>query len=169
MTEAEIQNAFWHSKHVGAEIIMPNYRPAGWWECDVWVVTSSGYSHEYEIKRTLSDFNADFKKVKKSYWGNPARSKHENLESKHKRAPKTFTYIVTADIIDQIKVPEYAGLIVVKQIEDLDQLRPGQADIYFKQVKQAPIINAKAKPTAREIERAKISCYFRMWNDRRKT
>ena len=46
---------------------LPRYTPKGWWECDVFELTTSGYFREYEIKTSLSDFRNDAKKFKSGW------------------------------------------------------------------------------------------------------
>lgn len=101
MTERTIQRQLFWRYHSGAAAIMPNYTPIGWYECDLFIVTKSLYSVEYEIKITVQDFRADARK----------RRKHQRLRGRTGWLPTRFFYVVPKGLIDPSEVPEYAGLI----------------------------------------------------------
>ena len=100
------------------------------WESDFLLKTKSGYWYEAEIKISLSDFKADFKKkekhqilengfkIWKSWKYNPlTKEKIEyNKEVKTKR-PNYFTYAVPWYLEEQVKplLPKYAGLLVLDE------------------------------------------------------
>ena len=100
------------------------------WESDFLLKTKSGYWYEAEIKISLSDFKADFKKkekhqilengfkIWKSWKYNPlTKEKIEyNKEIKTKR-PNYFTYAVPWYLEEQVKplLPKYAGLLVLDE------------------------------------------------------
>ena len=99
-------------------------------ESDFLLKTKSGYWYEAEIKISLSDFKADFKKkekhqilengfkIWKSWKYNPlTKEKIEyNKEVKTKR-PNYFTYAVPWYLEEQVKplLPKYAGLLVLDE------------------------------------------------------
>ena len=91
------------------------------WESDLWFLTKSNLSYEIEIKITKADFKNDFKKEKK----------HMILETKDDKKktlrPNFFYYAVPENLIDVSEVPEYAGLIYMKEYFP-----------YFDVVKSAP-------------------------------
>ena len=62
LSERLIQKKLYH-RLFGNRLVLPNFTPNGWFECDIWVLTKSGYGREYEIKLTVSDFKADAKKM----------------------------------------------------------------------------------------------------------
>lgn len=62
ITELDIQIALWKDLQSSRDLVMPNYTPKKWFECDVMAVTKAGYLEEYEIKLSASDFKADAKK-----------------------------------------------------------------------------------------------------------
>ena len=170
MTEAQIQNEVWRDRHTAAQIIMPNFTPRDWWECDIWLVTKAGYVQEYEIKLTASDYAADFGKATKrgrlvhsdkqgSKWHTTTIKKHDRLAQAHETAPKTFSYLMPMDLAEACTVPDYAGLI---------GLTKRGRWIGFTEIKKAPIIN-DAKVSDRDLNKARTACYFRMWNDRRRS
>ena len=80
-------------------------------EADVFSLTNSLFSYEYEIKISRSDFRADFKKT----------FKHKLLSKKADYLPSAtlymtanyFYYVTPKDLVKVEEVPEYAGLIYV--------------------------------------------------------
>ncbi len=107
------------------------------WESDYFGLTKSGYAIEIEIKISLSDFRADFKKQEKHIqlqnpagwyqsWRSESVSKcgiHEGkyfygaeccqVRFKKRFAPNRFYYCVPDYLVDKIELPIYAGLYVV--------------------------------------------------------
>ena len=116
----------WKSTH---QYVMENLYVFDW-ESDFLLKTKSGYWYEAEIKISLSDFKADFKKkekhqilengfkIWKSWKYNPlTKEKIEyNKEVKTKR-PNYFTYAVPWYLEEQVKplLPKYAGLLVLDE------------------------------------------------------
>jgi len=79
------------------------------WESDFFCQSRSGYLIEVEVKVSVSDFNADFKKEKHKYLSGQDNSK--------KFIPNKFYYAVPEEISSKIQVPEYAGLIVISNFK----------------------------------------------------
>lgn len=73
------------------------------WECDVLEITKAGYSHEYEVKISRSDFKADFSKQKRG------KSKYDILQTGER--VNYFSYICPPELISPDEVPTWAGLI----------------------------------------------------------
>lgn len=111
-------------------LFVTNYTGCGLPECDVLRITESNIVYEYEIKNSRSDFKADFKKI----------HKHEVLQGKHKDNPQYnkykdfyyteeylnenwgsvgranhFYYVCVEGLIKENEIPEYVGLIYVKE------------------------------------------------------
>lgn len=97
----------------------------GAFERDLLRLMKSGYWHEIEIKRTVADFRADFKK---SYdpWlfkDNQSRTKHETLQAREipfkdndyakglHVQPKRFYFALPRGIVDSEEVPEPYGIL----------------------------------------------------------
>jgi hypothetical protein len=74
------------------------------WESDFFCVSGSGYSYEFEVKISKSDFKHDFLK-----------EKHKWLSGGDgwKFIPNRFYYVVPDGIIDITDIPSYAGLILI--------------------------------------------------------
>lgn len=70
------------------------------WECDLLSITPARFVHEYEIKRTMPDYHADF--------ANKAR-KHIALGHKFNEYRPNYFWFVTCDLA--IEPPAYAGWI----------------------------------------------------------
>lgn len=75
----------------------------GWGESDFLSITRAGLITECEIKRSRSDFKADFKK----------KQKHELLAKRKNSPVQYFYYVCPEGIIDVKDLPPYAGLIHV--------------------------------------------------------
>lgn len=79
------------------------------WESDFIGVTRSNYIHEFEIKTSLADFNADVNK----------KAKHQLLRMFYKSPsqthmiPKRFYYAVSGFWVEVSSVPDFAGLIMI--------------------------------------------------------
>lgn len=90
--------------------VAPNIKLKGYgWESDLVAIRKSGFLDEIEIKRTLADFRADFKKA--DYHG--ARKKHSMLAN-GELLPNYFYFYTTDELYEQIKdeIPDHAGAIV---------------------------------------------------------
>lgn len=108
MNESQIQAILmrWVLDYKSHQMATPNITSVYWWECDLLSITRAGYSHEFEIKRTASDYAADFKhKV----------AKHDRLSNPktfssafQARIPNYFWYVT--DAFD-VEPPPYAGWI----------------------------------------------------------
>ena len=120
---------------------LPNYAPAGWWECDVFEVTDAGYWHEFEVKVSRADFLADARKTKWGPWVSQkdrreSVSKHELLAQRAKTGPSRFTFVTPAGLIPIEDVPEWAGLI------EASRLKNGYS-LYLKTVRPAPRLHSE--------------------------
>lgn len=117
MTEREIQRTlFWQFR--SGLIVLPNYTPADWFECDLFHITRAGYWHEHEIKLTVSDFKADEKKARAGYrYGvvTKGRSKHERLAAGDPAGPTCFWFVFPAGMVEPSSVPAWAGIKVIAQ------------------------------------------------------
>lgn len=105
MNEREIQQVLFDHFLSRSAIMIPNYMPFFWFECDLFQVTKSLYWVEFEVKISFNDFRADFKKT----------GKHSALKLGESHGPRRFWYVVTEDIAERVQaeLPAYAGLIVV--------------------------------------------------------
>lgn len=108
------------------------------WESDYFSVTSSGYCYEVEIKLSKSDFKADFSKFKHKIFSNIEKKlmvvKGREMKTYDKALkmdvmvstidirnvcsylmPNKFYFCCPDGLISVEDVPEYAGLIYVKE------------------------------------------------------
>lgn len=116
VTAKLITVALWWKLRSASEVVIPRYTPAKWWECDVWRLTKSRFTEEYEIKLSVADFKADARKAKDLWNWNEVEKKYDRSAShKHQQlsngeGPNRFWYVAPEGIgIDE--VPEWAGLI----------------------------------------------------------
>lgn len=111
---------YWHFR-ASSDLLLPRYTPLKWWECDMWRLTKNGYTDEFEIKLSVSDFKADFGKVDSSrmrynevtthFEECAPRVKHELLKSSAE-GPNRFWFVLPEEIAAKVEIPAYAGLII---------------------------------------------------------
>jgi hypothetical protein len=164
MTERSIQKSlFWHFRS-GSQILVPNYTPLDWWECDFFRVLKSGYTAEYEIKLSISDFKADFKKSDqlwhRDYTKRGEVKKHDELsgETSHKSRPNYFSFVVSEEVADKVRplIPEYAGLMIARQ---------AGKSVYVWVEKKPPRLHKEKKETDWFSDLGQMF-YHRFWNQR---
>lgn len=163
LSEKSIQVHLW--KHLDLkkyQIVVPNYTPAGWFECDMFGVTRAGIGIEYEIKISSSDLRADQKK-------SAVFTKHDMLAGKtplrgpsrhapYESGPSRFYYVVSDNVATD-GIPDWAGLIVVHVVA---------GKIRLVEVKPAALRHSVKVPQA-VIDHMRRVCYWRFWNLRVKT
>ena len=107
VTTSEMEVAI--AKHFGIRkhIIVPNL---SWGffnhECDMFLIRTTGYGFEVEIKRSVSDFRADFKK------------KHGHVD-KQNRIIQLY-YAFPKELLSKVKaeVPDECGIITIEKLSD---------------------------------------------------
>lgn len=113
----------------GYDIAIPNFFVDSY-EMDVFMLKSTGYIYEYEIKISRSDFKADFNK-KRCY---KSDTKHVEI-SAGKRSCNRFYFVVPEGLITIDECPKYAGLIYYTDYGD------NYNDRILSTVKAAPVIH----------------------------
>ncbi len=109
-TEGEIQRALNLEYLSNPKFLVHNLYVFGW-ESDYLAKTAAGYWYEVEIKISLADFKADFKKT----------DKHNALRNRgwvgREAVPNYFSYCVPKPLMDKVRplLPDYAGLIGVSE------------------------------------------------------
>lgn len=111
------------SKHL--DPCCPNIYTPGWFESDFAVVTQrSFFWHEFEIKVSVSDYRADFRKGNDSrrqkyegpypnwYYCPWSEPKHATLARKATPGPNYFWFVMPEAIAFKVKIPKYAGLLI---------------------------------------------------------
>lgn len=156
-SEHTIQNHLYWLYHSSSALVLPNYTPVRWWECDFFRITRAGYFLEYEIKRTVADFQKD-KKKKSTRWtggmGRPFKrehdKKHDLLAAGSTRGPKQFWYVVPTGLVAAEDVPGHAGLIYMDGSQE---------------EKPAPILH-RNKVDDDVLTHARSVCYHHFWHER---
>lgn len=110
--------------------ICANFQTLNLQECDVISVSPSGYLFEFEIKTSVSDFKADFKKtVKHDRLNNgdgvfyPPKNKLGEQRTEFLLC-SYFWYVCPACLIREDMVPEYAGLIWIHYDGRIEYRKP---------------------------------------------
>jgi len=151
MTERNIQRALYWRHRGGCQIMLPNYTPFVWQECDLFIVLKSGYSIEYEIKLSAADFRADFRKSKHDVLRNPVATRF---------VPTRFFYAVPEGLVSVDDIPEYAGLVYCRSLKN----RPA-GPLRIDVAREAPRLG-KVKVNDRIVTHMKGAAYYRFWNER---
>ena len=103
LTEHQAQCAIIYPRYARGHIVLPNYTPPKWWECDVFEITKAGYFREYEVKCSRSDFFNDSLKTRGK------RNKHKLLQQG--KGPVQFWFVTPQGLVEKAEVPAFAGLI----------------------------------------------------------
>lgn len=134
------------------------------WESDYFGMTRAGYCIEVEIKISVSDFNADSKKIDKhrsfqfpsswyrTGWTSPQKEGSRYcstvgkttwqgpstaVDFKKSFTPNRFYYCVPWEIADKIEVPSYAGLLIA----DIQPGWSGGFKMKINQQRPAPLLH----------------------------
>lgn len=165
ISEAEMQRAFYGSFCSRYELVANNlYFSWCGGEMDIFGLRKSGFIDEIEIKRSVSDFKADFKKTV------AFRQSHESFYppgtySRFDRVPKHealkagahscnyFSFYLPADIVDKCEIPDHAGLYVFAP------------DNYFciREVKKAPRLHTRKISDHNKYHTAR-KMHYRYWD-----
>ena len=159
MKESIIQDRLYLEMFGSASLMVPNYTPLDWWECDFFSVTKANYMVEHEIKASRSDFFADSKKETKTFNHENGkcfvRRKHDLLNQGYEKGPRQFWFIVPEGLVEEREVPNFAGFKTVTP----------KGRILIK--KKAPFLH-KVKIEEQVLNHARSVFYYRYWNLRRK-
>jgi len=109
--------------------------------CDLLAISRAGYATEYEVKVSLSDWNADRNKDK---W-----------KSQNRRFVKRFVYAIAPQL--EHKIPDWLtpdmGVVVVDRLHSLRVIRTGTNN------NEAPKVPGVA------LQRLLHNCYSRLWTN----
>lgn len=153
MCEHHIQRALRNRHRSSARIMLPNYTPPGWYESDLYVVTASMYTIEYEIKLTVADFKADWNKG----------DKHMRLRDGTMRYPTRFYFAVPEGLLQPEDVPDYAGLVYLRWLFEYPHDRGAAPRETI--VRLAPRLST-TKVTEATIDAMRQTAYHRFWTER---
>lgn len=146
ITTIEMEEAISRLYGIRKNIIVPNlsWGLSGMHECDVFIVKSSGYAVEVEIKRTKSDLLADFKKP------------HGHSDNRIRE----FFYALPENLLKTCTelIPEHAGIISCYR-------SPWRTrnDVYAKEIRPATIRKTARKLTTEEQFKVAKLGTMRIW------
>jgi hypothetical protein len=118
------------------------------WEADVFTINKNRFVYEFEIKRSIPDMRADFRKKKvkhQLYSSNMIDGYHSpyqlsHLEKLKESKPNRFYYVLPPELAEakliQELVPDYAGLLTFNFDDDGVLFWRS-----FKRLKQAPFMH----------------------------
>ncbi|MBI3654028.1 MAG: hypothetical protein HY231_23605 [Acidobacteria bacterium] len=149
LTERQIQQALYVWRFRKGDLLwVPNSCCFGW-EADFISLSRAMYATEYEIKISVADFKAEFKKKP---------DKHNHLLNEKKSRPNYFYFVAPTGLIGVEDVPEYAGLILIAK----NGLFPYNA---IQVVKKARLLHKRKLSEQSLMQLAKSLCY-RFWRMR---
>ena len=169
------QNAIYilAQRRYAANLCVPRYTPRGWWECDLFEVTATGFFREYEVKLTVADFKADAKKVSQRFLGyDEAGSgykrqyaderKHDFLVQASSRGPSRFWYVTPERLLKPEMLPSWAGLIELwTHTRRTVSGAPCGDYVREHEIVKAPQLH-REKIDPKITEHARGVCYYRM-------
>lgn len=179
MNSKLIQHALYNQFGNAAALMIPNYTPAHWFECDMLRVTKAGFMDEFEIKVSVADFKVDalkgpteherarmasYSEADQKRFKFEFRSKHQRLAEGDTRGPCRFWFVMPEEIASKVEIPSWAGMITVgiyrKHVRLLN-LYP-----HHPSHRKAPQLH-KAKVDPAVLTNARGVFYHRYWNIRR--
>lgn len=121
VNEKSVSIQLYWSLRSASDLLIPRYTPRDWWECDMWRLLPSGFTAEYEIKLTVSDFRADAKKEKRERmifdpelrkWNDVGSANKHELLAANTVGPNRFYYVIPVQMENLVEIPEWAGLLL---------------------------------------------------------
>ena len=165
LTEGTIARALW-MKFGRQAYAAPNIHFFAF-ESDLLILRKSGLITEYEIKLTKSDFKADFKKkarIRFKKTRERAHAKHGlgNMMTRHeyleaRLGANRFYYVIPEELLPEISVPHWAGLITCRPSRSMDHC-------WIDQRKPAKLIHSTSFPDSAK-SKILLSTYYRYWQN----
>jgi len=145
--EAEVQLALfdWLNER-RRMMILANFQPRGWRECDIFSITDALYFHEIEVKVSRSDFSAEFTNKRYKHM---VMSSDERYKNEKKYMPRTYCFACPSGLLREEDMPEHAGLIWVER----DGALWGQLRHRVEIVKEPPILRDAMKMSDEQMLR----------------
>jgi len=167
-TEGWFQWVYWHDRISSRDLVIPNLKPAGWWDCDIFAILKSGYSEEIEIKISVADYKNDFKKKRnghqEQYMGREPVKKHDLLAARSTKCPNRFWFMVPSGMLDGIEIPEYAGLIEVCNPDGISSRSGEPITPSLHVAKKAPLLHrdkSRMLTDRKQHEKLRVQLYWR--------
>lgn len=134
-------------------------------ESDLLILRKSGTVVEYEIKLSVSDYNAGLRKkqVINPHNKNCRQNKiwdHQKYTTRHQylqngMGANMFYYVAPEEVLEQVDIPEWAGVIAVEPNRTQDSCGSWM-------IKKAPFLH-KDEPSKKLKEKILTSCYYKYW------
>ena len=169
VTDRRIQQSYRHEFFNRYDFMAPNiFIDGGHFECDIMGIRPSGFVDEIEMKCTVSDYKADFKK-QSSYAGwwdnkkgincNPRGNKHESIQS-GRLICNYFSFLVPIEIVEKIDVPDYCGLYAWHQPSH------NRFNLQIETIKKAPKLHNEKRLNDKAKMRILLKLQYRFWDIR---
>ena len=160
----DMQLAYHNMNWEKYELMLPNCHVNAGYEMDILCLRKKWYVEEIEIKTSVSDFRADFKKTITEWRelvGPLPQGQRWRMQvfptNKHKElqagclVSNYFSFLVPEDLSEKIEIPDYAGLYIYI----------GNGRI---QHRKAPKLLHKNKPSIQTLYHWSRKCSFRYWD-----
>lgn len=161
----DLQKAFYSHTWQRYELVAPNlYLNGKSNEMDIFGARKSGYVDEIEIKLSLPDFKADFKKYSTSYTKGPPYRRIDRLKHDLLREGlldcNYFSFLMPEDLAERCEIPDYAGLYIYKPPFKTHSWAKRRAMV--SEVKRAPLLH-KRKITDKQKYNVVRKMAYRYW------
>lgn len=136
-----------------------NFYRCGYNESDVFMIHKSNMLvTEFEVKISINDFKADFKKTFK-HW------KMQNpLSGEHSYCPSYFYYSCPKNLINISLIPNYAGLIYVDEFGEIEIIKKAPL-LHKNKITQKALLGVLENLTAFRI----FGCQYMTYKNRKVT
>ena len=140
--------------------VITHFYPHWWHECDVYSITKAGYGIETEVKISVADFKAEFRKTRK----------HQALAAAVTAGcppgfaigvPRRYYFAVPEGLIGLGEIPDYAGLLYIRRHEET---KWRQERVSVAVVLQAPTIHAAKKVTPDQLQTLSVAYKFHYYS-----
>jgi hypothetical protein len=98
------------------QIVCENFTPLFKWEMDVMSINKAGMMFEFEVKVSRSDFKADAKKGKQTFYSGEGQLK--------RWAPNYFSYVCPKDLIKLNEIGSASGLYYIDSANIIEIRKP---------------------------------------------
>lgn len=121
ITSVDLQYSFYRHAWNLYHVIIPNTCIGGTNEMDLFCIRRNNYCEEFEIKISVADFKADFKKTacvqaldneKTHRYSRYINIKKHEAIQQGRLLCNRFNFLLTEKIVDKCEIPDYAGIYV---------------------------------------------------------
>jgi len=149
----------------GCASTITHFYPRRWHECDVYAITKTGYGVEVEVKISVADFRADFKKKKRKHKAFAMAMQVDCSPGFATGGPRRYYFAAPKGMIGIDDIPDYAGLLYAQRYEATQWNKEG---IVITVAKPAPVLRAAKKVTVGQLRELDIAYKYHYYTLLRK-